>query len=500
MRFFNKLGLKEKILIINMLIVIVVIVFLSLNSFYAQKASIEEALRTKIETIGDITTSSIQSSVEFSDFDTAKEILNVIMKNSMIKSVSVVMKGKSEPWIKISNKNIDFSSVAKKEFIIKDTSGSEIAKLEIEYSTDKVKEDVSKTLIGNIVIGIIVLLISAALMFLITGMIVKRVKRVNYMLKELAQGEGDLTKRIQVLGEDEIGQLAMNFNRFIENIHDIVKKVYENSQTLSEKKEEVVSLINSLTEELQKESERVITTASGVEEMAATAEDVAKTSSDSAGFVNKVTRFSNEGKAVVDKSIAEIERVAGITKGLADKITNLYGEAEGIGEIVDMINEVADQTNLLALNAAIEAARAGEHGRGFAVVADEVRKLAERTTRATKEIDVKIGRINSEIKNAKEAMEEVLSQLDLTVNHSKDIKETFNNIVENIGKIEEMIVQIASSAEEQSATARDIASTVDEVANGIKKASEHSKKTKEENELFSILTQELIELVKRFKI
>ncbi len=500
MNIIEKIGLKTKILTINGIIVLLIVIFLTINSFYGQKSSIMKALDSEINAVGNISSLSISAGVEFEDVDTVNSILETVLYNEKIIRASVILKGKKKSWAEKTAKERKFKVTAKKSFKIKGSTGDTIATLVIEYGMDSIKAQVSKTLIQNILIGIFVLIGSALIMFFITKMIVKKVDIVNRILKELAEGEGDLTRRLEVSGNDEVAQLAKNFNKFIENIHEIVKKVYENSDILNRKKDEVIELINNLSTELQRETDKIISTASGVEEMATTSADVAKNSSDSAEFVKEVTKISVEGKDVVENSISEIEKVGEITKGLAERISNLYSEAEGIGEIVNMINEVADQTNLLALNAAIEAARAGEHGRGFAVVADEVRKLAERTTKATKEIDIKISKISSEIENSKEAMEKVLYQINKSVEQSRNIQEAFGRIVENIKRISDMIIQIASAAEEQSATAREIAHTVDEVANGIKKASDHGGKTREETESFSILINELIALVNRFKI
>jgi methyl-accepting chemotaxis protein len=210
--------------------------------------------------------------------------------------------------------------------------------------------------------------------------------------------------------------------------------------------------------------ERIQQIATAMEEMSMTVNDVAHNTTAASDSAGKVASNARDGQQVVNQAVVEMQRVAEIVRHSAAIVKNLGAKSEKIGEFVNVINDIADQTNLLALNAAIEAARAGEQGRGFAVVADEVRRLADRTVASTKEIGVMVSEIQKETMLAVESIEKGESEAEVSENLSLQADETLAGIVRSIEQIETVISQIATASEEQAATASIIAGNLEEIS------------------------------------
>jgi hypothetical protein len=211
---------------------------------------------------------------------------------------------------------------------------------------------------------------------------------------------------------------------------------------------------------------RVEQIATAMEEMSMTVNEVARNTSNASDSATQVAGNAYEGQKIVTQAVQEMQKVADIVRNSAEIVGNLGAKSEKISEIVNVINEIADQTNLLALNAAIEAARAGEQGRGFAVVADEVRRLAERTVSSTKQIRMMVGEIQGEAQLAVESIEKGKSEVEVSEALSSQVEESLANIVQSIDDIKNVIAQIATASEEQAATATVIAGSLEEITRG----------------------------------
>jgi hypothetical protein len=210
--------------------------------------------------------------------------------------------------------------------------------------------------------------------------------------------------------------------------------------------------------------DRIQQIATAMEEMSMTVNEVAHNTTAASDSAGKVASNAREGQQVVNQAVVEMQRVAVIVRDSAAIVKNLGTKSEKIGEFVNVINDIADQTNLLALNAAIEAARAGEQGRGFAVVADEVRRLADRTVASTKEIGVMVSEIQKETMLAVASIEKGEAEAEVSENLSLQADQTLASIVESIVQIESVISQIATASEEQAATASIIAGNLEEIS------------------------------------
>ncbi len=286
-----------------------------------------------------------------------------------------------------------------------------------------------------------------------------------------AFAEGDLTRRTRLgaafMGmeaKDEIWSLGRSTDRIGEQISALIGKVAETSMHLASASEELSVSASQMSEGAGRQSSQTAQAATAMEEMNATVIEVARNSQQVSESARSAQEIALEGGSIVSEAISAMVEVSQSAKATSETIRSLDRSSEEIGTIVSVINDIADQTNLLALNAAIEAARAGEQGRGFAVVADEVRKLAERTTKATKEISCMISAIQAETGKAVSAMSDGSKKVENGVALANSAGGALNQIVTGVESVTDRIAHIAASAEEQSSTADEIARNMDSIA------------------------------------
>ena len=312
--------------------------------------------------------------------------------------------------------------------------------------------------IGIALLGILAL--SILLAGLVSRTVTGPIKSVVDTIRDIAQGEGDLTRRLPILGKNEIGELSEWFNTFVGKLHGIINQVSGSALQLASSSLQLQQTSRQMTDSTAQLLSQSTSLATAGEEMSATSGDIASNCHHAATNAGGATAKASQGAAVVGQSIAVMNSIAERVQSAAGTVDALGVRSEQIGAIIGTIEDIADQTNLLALNAAIEAARAGEQGRGFAVVADEVRALAERTTRATKEIGEMIKAIQKETKDAVSSMEQSVTQVEQGTSHASESGRSLQEILDIINAVTEQISQIATAAEEQTATTREISSNV----------------------------------------
>lgn len=306
-----------------------------------------------------------------------------------------------------------------------------------------------------VLIGIFALLL-AAIAFTALNVIVKPIKTITATAKDIANGEGDLTRRLDESSNDELGELAHWLNQFISNIHEIVKGLGDATAHVATAAAQMQSITTATNQNIRQQQLQTDQVATAINEMSATVLEVATNTSAAENAASQAQAESNKGQQIVQESMGVIETLSSEVEQAAQVIQSLANDSQSVGAVLDVIKDIAEQTNLLALNAAIEAARAGEQGRGFAVVADEVRTLATRTQESTQEIQSIIEKLQIGAQNSVTVMETGRTQARTSVEQSFKIKEALDSIGSAISTINSMNTQIATAAEEQSAVAEEI--------------------------------------------
>jgi len=325
---------------------------------------------------------------------------------------------------------------------------------------DDVNAAMQKIQISIFVVLLIILGLTFMLAWLVARSVTKPVKEIVNTIKDIAQGEGDLTKRLPVLGKNEVGELSEWFNTFVGKLQEIIRQLGCNALQLASAATQLDSTSSQMKESVSNLSSQTTTLATAGEEMAATSNDIAGNCHLAADNAQKAADTTQSGFNVVRHTVDGIRARGEHSRENATIVASLGERSNQIGDIVSTIEDIADQTNLLALNAAIEAARAGEMGRGFAVVADEVRALAERTTKATKEIGTMIRGIQNETRTAINSMEEGLTGNEKGAMQAAQLETALQDILSQVSLVTDQINQIATAAEEQTSTTREISHNV----------------------------------------
>jgi methyl-accepting chemotaxis protein len=306
----------------------------------------------------------------------------------------------------------------------------------------------------------------AGLLSLVAYMVLQKalvpLHRLIATLQDVAEGEGNLTHRLTV-SDDEIGTASRYFNLFIARVHAIVISVAENGSSVACASAGLRQSAGEMAQTSEEVAAQTMTVSTAGEEMAATSADISQNCLSAVDSAQRACDLASSGVSDVENSIRGMQLVNEKVRVTFESISSLGAKSEEIGAIIGTIQDIADQTNLLALNAAIEAARAGEQGRGFAVVADEVRRLAERTTQATQEVEATIRSIQSETGRAVLVMQESAAGVAQGTRDSVKSGESLREILNQINTVTMQIGQIATAAEEQSATSREISNNVQQI-------------------------------------
>lgn len=377
-------------------------------------------------------------------------------------------------------------------------SAVELAEVVRADQKQQVSELESELLLKAILLGLGATVMAIFAGWLINRLIVPPLRRAQSVAKAVA--DGDLTKSLPKSSEDEVGQLMHSLHTMTEGLKELVGRLRGNAEEVASSSEELSVVTSQTSSGVLTQREEIDQIATALEEMSATIQEVAKNAENAAAAAEEANEASQHGDSLVAKSRIASEELAKEVAIAADQIESVKQDSNKVSGVIDVIRGIAEQTNLLALNAAIEAARAGEHGRGFAVVADEVRSLSQRTQESTEDIAQLIQGLLNNAESAVELMETNQSKASDSASQNEEASEAIRKIANAVERLSDMNAQIASAASQQNAAASEISRSVEKVREISQQTANGAEETSASSDELARLGQGLQEMTERFRL
>lgn len=362
----------------------------------------------------------------------------------------------------------------------------------------QLKQSTDNSINLTLILSVAAILLGSGAAFLLTTSITRPIKQVMAAANQLS--DGDLTVNLEQKGNDEIGQLLNSIQVTANNLRHMIITISDASLNLTSASHELSDITEKSSQSILRQETETDMVATAINEMTATVREVASNASQAESTAQEANQQATSGQSIVQQTIDTIHELAENVQSSSEKLHDVEVETNNIGGILDVIRGIADQTNLLALNAAIEAARAGEHGRGFAVVADEVRSLAQRSQESTQEIQTLIEQLQTGTKNAVSVMAISKKQADVSVKQASEAGSALLSITNSISVINDMNMQIATASEEQSSVAESINENIVNVREIANENSSTANQTQNSSGEIDQLATQLKQLVDKFKI